>query len=130
MIRVRVSRAGWVLTIPWSERMSAEKPPSPPPLEMPPDMDPVYANLVRIAHTASEVIFDFGRILPGEKTARVTARVMMSPLSAKLLHRALSDNLAKFEAVYGEISVPGRQNLEAYSRLFRPHEPPEEPPES
>ncbi len=59
--------------------MSANEPqaPQPPPLEVPEDLEPVYVNLVRIAHTPSELVFDFGRILPGSKMARVHSRVMM-----------------------------------------------------
>jgi hypothetical protein len=55
----------------------------------------------------------------------VKARVLMSPLSAKLLLRALTENLARYEAAFGDISVPVNTSLAEH--LFRPHSPPEEP---
>ena len=79
--------------------MADPKPNQPPrpQLVISPDLEPVYTNVVRIAHSPAEMVFDFGRLLPGEKTAHVKARVMMSPISAKLLQRALAENLAKYE---------------------------------
>ena len=65
-------------------------------LEVPEDIRPVYANLVRIAHSPADLVFDFAHLLPGESTARVGARILMSPLSAKLLYRALGENLARY----------------------------------
>lgn len=95
----------------------------PPPLEMPSDLQTIYANLVRIAHSPSELVLDFAYLLPGSGPARVAARIVMSPLGAKLLHRALSENLARYEAAFGEIKVPGESSLADY--LFRP--PPNPP---
>ncbi len=90
-----------------------------------PNMPTAYANVVRIAHTPAEIMFDFARILPGDKEAEVVSRVLMSPLGAKLLLRALNENLAKFEATYGEITMPQKQSLADY--LFHPPQPPEDP---
>ena len=105
--------------------------PSPPSFEIDSSREAVYVNLVRIAHTPSEILLDFARILPGQKAARVLSQVLMSPLSAKLFFRALGDNLSKFEATFGEIRVPGDQRLVEYSKLFRPPEPTDDqdPPE-
>jgi hypothetical protein len=86
----------------------------------------VYANLVRIAHTPSELMFDFGRFLPGDRMASVVARVLMSPLGAKLFLNALSENLAKYEAAYGEIEIPQKQSLADF--LFRPMQGGDEDP--
>jgi hypothetical protein len=98
----------------------ADKPPAPiqPRLVLPPDLDAVYANMVRISHTPSEMVMDFSRILPGDTQAQVMSRILMSPLSTKLLQRALTENLAKYEAVYGEINIPVKNTLA--SQLFRP----------
>lgn len=96
-----------------------------PPLEVPPGLDPVYANLVRIAHTPSELVLDFAQLIPGTSPAQVRARVVMSPLGAKLLQRALSENLTRFETAFGEIKVPGESSLADH--LFRPPQPPENP---
>lgn len=95
------------------------KPPRPT-IVLPKDLETTYANLVRIAHTPSEVMFDFARFLPGDPHARVVSRVLVSPLSAKLMLNALAENLAKYEAQFGEIKIPQRQSLADY--LFKPPE--------
>jgi len=94
--------------------------PQMPAIQVPDDLKAAYANVVRIAHMPSEIVFDFALKLPGTAPAEVTSRVMMSPLSAKLFHHALSENLAKYEKLFGEIRIPGMENLEDYSKLFRP----------
>jgi hypothetical protein len=95
-----------------------------PAIEVPQGTTAAYANVVRIAHMPSEMVFDFALKLPGSQPASVTARVMMSPLSAKLFHRALTENIAKYEKLFGEIRIPGLENLEEYSKLFRPPQQP------
>ncbi len=104
--------------------MSLPTPPPSPSLEIPPGLDVVYANLARISHSPADIVIDFAHILPGENKATVKARVLMSPLSAKLLMRALAENLARYESVFGEIVVP---NTSLAENLFRPHQPPEPP---
>ena len=96
-----------------------------PALDMPEDLKAVYANLVRIAHSPSEMVLDFAHLLPGVTPAKVCARVIMSPLAVKLLHRALTENLARYEATFGEIKLPGESSLAEY--LFRPPHPPATP---
>lgn len=100
-----------------------------PALEIPPDLEIEYVNLVRIAHSPSELVFDFAHLLPGVTPAQIRSRIVMSPLGAKLFYRALAENLAKYESVFGEINVPGDRTLADH--LFRPPHPPEppEPPE-
>ena len=68
----------------------------------------IYANLALISHSNSEVIIDFARALPGLPKAKVHARIILTPHNAKALHRALGDNLAKFEAQYGPIQLAGQ----------------------
>lgn len=97
-------------------------------MESPADLQSVYANLVRIAHSPADLVFDFAHLLPGEGKAVIKARILMSPLSAKLLYRALGENLARYEAAFGEITVPGNSSLAEH--LFRPFQPPEPPKES
>jgi hypothetical protein len=99
-----------------------------PALEIPPELEPVYSNMVRIAHTPAELLFDFARILPGSPTMRLFARVIMSPVGAKLFYRALGENLARYEATFGEIPLPGDGSLA--NDLFRSIHPPENPPEA
>ena len=107
--------------------LPAPTPPTSPSLEVPSGLDVVYANLARISHSPADLVIDFAQIMPGESRAVVKARVLMSPLSAKLLMRALAENLARFEAVFGEINIPTNSSLA--ENLFRPHQPPEPPKE-
>jgi hypothetical protein len=102
------------------------RPPAPaaPALEIPPDLQTNYANVVRIAHSPSELVFDFAHLLPGVIPARVCTRVVMSPLGAKLLQRALAENLSRYEAAFGEIKVPGENSLADF--LFKPPTAPKE----
>jgi hypothetical protein len=105
-------------------------PPTPKPvgpmLELPAGLDVVYANLARIAHSPSDIVIDFAHILPGEAIAKIRSRIVMSPLSAKLLVRALTENIARFETAFGEIHVPSNTSLA--DNLFKPFQPPPEPP--
>lgn len=70
----------------------------------------VYANMAMITHSPTEIVIDFARIMPGAPKARVLSRIIMTPMHAKLLERALSDNIRKFEGQYGEIKVHGAPN--------------------
>lgn len=103
-----------------TENKGTPKPVKRPSIILPKDLEPTYANLVRIAHTPSEVMFDFARFLPSDPHAKVVSRVLVSPLSAKLMLNALADNLAKYETQFGEIKVPQRQSLADF--LFKPPE--------
>lgn len=71
----------------------------------------IYANLAMIVHSPTEIILDFARLMPGPPKARVLARVIMTPMHASLLQKALTDNLKKFEAQYGEIKMHGNPGL-------------------
>jgi hypothetical protein len=104
-------------------------PPKPfgPVLEVPAGLGIVYANLARISHSPADIVLDFAHVLPGEAKAMVRARVLMTPISAKLLLRALSENLARYEAAFGEIRVPGNSSLAEH--LFKPFQPPDQKPE-
>jgi hypothetical protein len=56
-----------------------------------------YANLAVIAHSPTEFIIDFIRIVPGATKAKVQSRIILAPDSAKRLLYALQDNIRKFE---------------------------------
>ena len=75
-------------------------------VEVPGDLEAVYSNFAVITHSPSELVIDFARLLPRMPRSKVYARVVMTPMHAKLLHRALGENLAKFEDRYGEIKTP------------------------
>ncbi len=74
-----------------------------------PESEGIYANLAIISHSPSEMIIDFARVMPGVQKARVRSRIIMTPQHAKMMERALSDNLKKFEKQYGEIKLQGDQ---------------------
>jgi hypothetical protein len=107
--------------------MTAPSQPAGPKINVPEGMEPAYVNLARISHSPADLVIDFAHLLPGETTANIRSRVVMSPLSAKLLLRALTENLARYEATFGEISVPSSSSLA--ENLFRPPHPPDPPKE-
>ncbi len=78
------------------------------PLELKEDVaQGVYSNLAVIAHSSSEFVVDFARVLPGVPKAVVQTRIILAPEHAKRLLFALSDNIRKYESVHGEIRVEG-----------------------
>jgi hypothetical protein len=93
-------------------------------IEIPSDLEATYANFALISHSPSEMILDFAQVLPQQPQARVQIRVVMTPFNAKLLHRALSENLARYEAQFGEIKLP-RQGPSLAEQFFtlRPPDP-------
>lgn len=107
--------------------MSAPSQPPGPKINIPEGMEPAYANLARISHSPADIVIDFAHLLPGEGSASVRSRVVMTPLSAKLLLRALTENIARYEAIFGEIPMPSNNSLA--ESLFRPPHPPEPPKE-
>ena len=63
----------------------------------------VYANLAMIAHSNSEFVIDFIRLMPGVPKAKVKSRVVITPEHAKRLLHALDDNIKKYEDTFGPI---------------------------
>ena len=106
--------------------MTQPQPPQGFPMEIPPDLVAMYANLVRISHSPSEIVFDFAQMLPGVPGSKIQSRILMSPIGAKLFFRALGENLARYEASYGEIPAPHDSSLA--NNLFRTILPPDSPP--
>ena len=83
------------------------KPPAGPRLTIDPEIGlGQYANFVSIAHNFTEVLFDFGRTLPGRSDIPVVSRLIMSPFQAKQLLRALNHNLELYERSFGPIADP------------------------
>lgn len=65
-----------------------------------------YANLAIIAHSTSEFIIDFVRLMPGVPKPEVKSRIIMTPENAKRLMLALQDNIRKYEQDNGMIRIP------------------------
>jgi hypothetical protein len=70
----------------------------------------IYSNLAIITHSPAEFIVDFTRVVPGVPKAKVHARIITTPQHAKMLLKALQDNIDKFEARFGEIKIEGQAN--------------------
>jgi hypothetical protein len=68
----------------------------------------IYSNFVLIAHSPSEFILDFARMVPGSQKAKVYARIIMTPQNALLLREALNENLKKYEERFGKIKTFGK----------------------
>lgn len=64
-----------------------------------------YANLAIIAHSTSEFIVDFVRLMPGVPKPEVKSRIIMTPENTKRLMLALQDNIRKFEQDNGMIRL-------------------------
>ncbi|WP_375583851.1 DUF3467 domain-containing protein [Cyclobacterium xiamenense] len=67
----------------------------------------IYSNLAMIAHSNSEFVVDFIRLMPGIPKAKVKARIIMTPDHAKRLLLALKDNIEKYEKAFGKIEGGG-----------------------
>ena len=67
-----------------------------------------YANLVLINHSPAEFVLDFARLVPGTPKTRVQTRVLLAPVHAKSLLRALEQNIKKYEEQHGEIKTQGK----------------------
>ncbi|MCX7707944.1 MAG: DUF3467 domain-containing protein [Anaerolineae bacterium] len=85
-------------------------------IELPGDLEAIYSNFAIINHSPSEIVIDFARLLPGIPKAKIHARIVLTPLNAKLLLKALQDNLAKYEEKFGEVRMPSEMGFEATDR--------------
>ena len=87
-------------------------------IDLPKDLKPVYANVAFISHTLAEMVIDFAQILPRSPRGSIQARVIMTPMHAKMLQMALAQNVANYERQFGEIRLPQHGSALANS-LFR-----------
>lgn len=77
-------------------------PAKPIPIKLPDDVaGGVYANNMVVSHSREEFVMDFLYLYPRQGV--VNARVITSPGHMKRIIRALSENLRKYEAEFGEI---------------------------
>lgn len=86
-------------------------------VQLPANLEPIYANLALLTHSPSEIVLDFAQAMPQVPQVRVRSRIIMTPTNAKLLLRALDSHLARYEAQHGEIDVPHGRTLA--DQLFR-----------
>lgn len=62
-----------------------------------------YSNLAVINHSPTEFVTDFIQVMPGVPKAKVRSRIILTPQHAKRLLKAMSDNISRYEAQFGEI---------------------------
>ncbi len=70
-----------------------------------------YSNLAIISHSKAEFVIDFTRVVPGAPKAKVHSRIIMTPQHAKLLLKALGENISRFEKQYGTIDSDQDKNM-------------------
>jgi hypothetical protein len=95
-------------------------------VHLPANLEPTYANFAMVTNSASEIVLDFAQVMPRLPRATVKARVVMTALNAKLLLKALSEHLERYETHFGEIKIPEGPRLS--DQLFK-NLPPEKLPE-
>ncbi len=62
-----------------------------------------YANLAIITHSHAEFVIDFVNVMPGTPKSKVKSRIIFTPQHAKRFMKALTENIARFEASNGKI---------------------------
>lgn len=70
----------------------------------------VYSNLAIIAHSTSEFVIDFARLMPNTPKAKVKFRIILNAEHAKRLLLALQENITKFEKQNGKIILSEQKN--------------------
>lgn len=79
-------------------------------IELPEEVaEGTYSNLAVIAHSSSEFVIDFVRVMPGVPKAKVQSRIILTPEHAKRLLYALNDNVKRFESQNGVIDLEKNQ---------------------
>ena len=63
----------------------------------------IYSNLAVIAHSSTEFIVDFIKLMPASPKAKVKSRIILTPQNAKRLYKALAENINKYESTFGSI---------------------------
>lgn len=63
----------------------------------------IYSNLAMIAHSNTEFVIDFIRLMPGVPKAKVKSRIVMTPEHAVRFLQALKDNLDRYQDTFGDI---------------------------
>ncbi len=56
-------------------------------------------------------------MMPGLTSLKLNTRLILSPLTMKLFQRAINENIARYEANFGEILIPRGHTLA--DELFR-----------
>jgi hypothetical protein len=62
-----------------------------------------YANLAIITHSHAEFVVDFVNVMPGTPKSKVKSRIILTPMHAKKLMKALVENIDRYELANGSI---------------------------
>ncbi|URA09607.1 DUF3467 domain-containing protein [Thermospira aquatica] len=65
-----------------------------------------YSNIAIISHSPEEVVLDFAQTLPGKEEAHIVSRIIMTPRNAKMLLKALENNIQTYEENFGPLMLP------------------------
>jgi len=96
------------------------------PIKVSRELRSTYSNAAIVSHTPTEFVIDFLELLPRSRNAQVVSRIIVAPLAAKMMRKALDENLTVYEGKFGEIQFPKQPSLA--DQLFRFGEE-ENPPE-
>jgi hypothetical protein len=72
--------------------------------------DEVYSNVPIINFTPNEFILDFARFSPGMTKAKIHARVILNPATAKGLQKTLEMAMKNFETKFGQVNISGQED--------------------
>jgi len=64
-----------------------------------------YCNMALVNHTETEFTLDFSYVQPQQPKAKVRSRIITNPKHMKRLLLAMQDNVAKYEAKFGNIEL-------------------------
>ena len=67
------------------------------------ELQGLYSNLMMIHHNVEEFTLNFVYIFPNGTQGKLLSSVIVSPGHAKRIWRALGENLARYEAQFGNI---------------------------
>jgi hypothetical protein len=69
----------------------------------PEEADGEYSNLVLVAFSKAEFVLDFARVMPGVNTAKIKARIILSPHKIKTLIKTLQGQVDSYEKAHGRL---------------------------
>jgi hypothetical protein len=69
----------------------------------------MYSNIAMINHNENEFVLDFAFAAPGAPTAKVRARIIVTPRHAKRLLGALEQNVLRYQERFGAIDITVRE---------------------
>ncbi len=72
--------------------------------------DEVYSNVPIINFTPTEFIIDYARFSPGMTKAKIHARIILNPATAKGLLKTLEMALKNYEGKFGQINIMGQED--------------------